>query len=415
MAKKDIGSLLEGKTVLFVSFSKWLEGKRMPTNGSIEPMRDFMVPYAKRFVLIDQTHPGSDDVMPKIEVYSKNNKDFKSYNCSFYLYLLKPLLNKFNTSTTQPIFKVRDFLSVIDWSFRDKTTFDYCICLESINTIAAIFLRKIGRVKKVVYYVSDYSPNRYPGKIFNNIYLFLDRFCAMHADYIWDVSKAMQPARISVGLNSKKSAPVIHVPNGLYPDQIKANPISKIENHSMVYMGTLGQENGPDIAILSLELVMKKFPDAKLNIIGGTAQDFEWLKKIVQKKGLEKSVNVHGFVEKSSDMSDLIRNCTVGLAPYRDIPGSLRYYADAGKIRVYAAAGISIVCSQVPPLGVEVAEKGAALRVHDDPKSFADAVINIFSDKKLYLRLRKNAMEFAEHNTWENSFANAFRQMNGGI
>ncbi len=412
MAKKEIGELLEDKTVLFVSFSKWINGSRMPTNGSIEPMRDFLVPRVKKFVLIDQAHPGSDEVMPKIEVYSRNNKNFKSYKSSKILYLLKPLLNKFNKSTTQPIFKIRDFLSVIDWSLRDKTSFDYCICLESINTLAAIFLRKIRRVKVVVYYVSDYSPNRYPSKWFNTVYLLLDRFCAMHADYIWDVSKAMQPARISVGLNSNKSASVIHVPNGLYPDQIKANPVSKIENHSMVYMGTLGRENGPDVAILALDLVLKKFPDAKLHMIGGTEQDFEWLRKIVQKKGLKESVYVHGFVEKSSDMSDLIKNCTVGLAPYRDIPGSLRYYADAGKIRVYAAAGISIVSSQVPPLGIDAADRGAALRVHDDPKSFADAVMNIFSDKKLYLRLRKNAMEFAKHNTWENSFAGAFRQMN---
>ena len=37
-------------------------------------------------------------------------------------------------------------------------------------------------------------------------------------------------------------------------------------------------------------------------------------------------------------MSKLIRKCAVGLAPYRDIPGSVRHYADAGKIRAYCAS-----------------------------------------------------------------------------
>jgi glycosyltransferase involved in cell wall biosynthesis len=233
----------------------------------------------------------------------------------------------------------------------------------------------------------------------------------MHADYIWDVSKAMQPARVEAGLNLKKSAQVIHVPNGLYPNQIKASPASEVDKHSMVYMGTLGQENGPDVAIQALALVKKKFPDAKLHIIGGTKQDFLWLRKIIEKINIEKSIYVHGFVAKNSDMSNIIRKCAVGLAPYRDIPGSLRYYADAGKIRVYAAAGISIVSSQVPPLGIDAADRGAALRVHDDPESFANAIIDIFSDKKLYLKLRKNAMIFAKDNTWDNSFTNAFKRM----
>ena len=165
-------------------------------------------------------------------------------------------------------------------------------------------------MKKVVYYVSDYSPKRYPQKGCNAVYLWLDRFCAMHADYIWDVSKAMQPARIKAGLNPQKSAPVIHVPNGLYKNQIKANPVSKIDRHSMVYMGTLGPENGPDVAIQALALVRERFPDANLHIIGGTDKDFVWLKKIIQKLHLEKSVYHHGFVQKSSDMSKIISLCS---------------------------------------------------------------------------------------------------------
>lgn len=411
MIRKNNPPLTKKSTVLFATFSVWKNKQRLPINGNLDYLRDFLIPKIKKVVIIDQMHPGSEEVMPRIEEYNDQNIKFKLHTCSKYIYILEPILKMSKSSGTQIRFKIRDFLSVIDWSFRDKTTFDYFIGLESINALAGIFLRKLGRVKRVVYYVSDYSPQRYPQEWFNTIYLWLDRFCAMHADYIWDVSKAMQPARISVGLDPEKSATAIHVPNGLLPEQIKASPISIINKHALIYMGTLGPENGPDVAIEALGIVLKTYPDAKLRIVGGTDKDFAWLKIKIAKLKLEKSVIFHGFIPSSILMSKVIRSCAIGLAPYRAIPGSPRYYADAGKIRAYCAAGIPVVSSQVPPLGLEVAERGAAIIVHDDEKSFADAILKIFNDSDLYLKLRKNAIDFAKYNTWENSFANAFVQM----
>lgn len=411
MIKKNNTPLSNNSSVLFATFSRWENNKRTPTNGSLDPLRDFLVPRIKKLVIIDQPHPSGEGVIPKIEEFTNHNKTFKSHNPSWYIYLLKPILEMSNSADTQIRFKIRDFLSVIDWSLRDSTKFDYFIGLESINSIAGILLRKIGRVRKVVYYVSDYSPNRYPNKLFNSLYLALDRFCATHADYIWDVSKAMQPARIKTGLNPKKSAPVIHVPNGLNPGQIKTNSISKIDKYSLVYMGTLGSENGPDIAIKASQIVREQFPDTKLHIIGGSDKDFAWLKKLIIKMGLEKAVVFHGFIPSSLDMSKIIRSCAIGLAPYRNFPGSIRLYADAGKIRAYCASGLPTVSSQVPPLGLEVAQKGAAVIANDDPKSFADAIIDIFNNPKAYLELRRNAIMLAKDNTWEDTFKRAFSQM----
>ncbi len=411
MASKVNNPLSKNSTILFLTFSRWVDGKRLPTTGSLDPLRDYLVPKIKKLVIIDQVHPGSDRVMPIIEEYKDQSGKVKLHKSSWVVYLLKPFLPLNGTQKTQISYKLRDFLSVIDWSFRDKTKFDYYICLESINAIAAILMRKMGRVKKVVYYVSDYSPKRYPSKWFNYVYLMLDRFAAMHSDYIWDVSPAMQKARISIGLDPKKSAPVIDVPNGLYPAQIEANPISKIDKHSFIYMGTVGAENGPDIAIKALAIVRKKFKDAKLHIIGGTEKDFEWLAKLVKKLKLEKAVISHGFVEDGLEMSRIIRSCAIGVAPYRDIPGSIRHYADAGKIRAYCASGLPVVSSHVPPLGLEVAKKGAAIVVKDTPEEFADAIMDIFSNNSLYLKLRKNAILFGKNNTWNNTFKNAFSKM----
>lgn len=405
------GSVLQNASVLFATFSLWEHGRRMPTNGSVEPVRDFLVPKVKKLVLIDQLVPGEPDVSYKIEEYLHNDFKYKSYQPAWWMTLLMPWLKLTNQNGTQMPFKIRDFLSVIDWSMRDRTRFDYFIGLESVNTIAGIFLRAFGRVKCVIYYVSDYSPNRYANGFLNFLYLTLDRFCAMRADYIWDVSKAIQVARIEKGLNPALCAPVIHVANGLFPEQIVASKNKGRNTHSLVFMGTVGAENGPDIAIEALALVRKKYKDATLDMIGGKPSDFAWLLPIIQKRKLTSTVVHHGFVPKAADMARIMDTCTIGLAPYRAYPGSARWYGDAGKLRAYSGAGLAVVSSHVPPLGAELAANGAAVIAQDDATSFARAIVKIFDNSQLRKKLCTNASRFARTNTWEHQFATAFEKM----
>lgn len=394
--------------ILIASFSVWKKKKRTSLNGNVEPLLDFFVPKAGKVVLIDQPYPGSDVLLPRIEVYGKGVKP-KICTSSALFYLLYPFLKVVNYHDTHPTFKIRDFFSVIDWCLRDHTVFDYFIGLEAVNAMAGILLRKFGRIKKVIYYVSDYSPNRFRIPVINAFYLWLDRFCAMHADVIWDVSKAMQPARIAAGLDPAKSAPVLNVPNALYPGQIQNVSLAKIIPYSLVFMGTLGLENGPDIAVEALSWVLKKFPNATLHIIGGGEADLKRLKELTLKLNLSKKVKFYGFIADRKQVSKAVRRFQVALAPYPAIPGSPRFYGDATKIRAYLAAGLPVITTHVPPLGKEAVEFGAALQVDDNPKDLATAIIKVFSDRALYLRLRKKAISFAKDNTWEKEFAKAFK------
>jgi len=405
-----MSSLNKKTKVLIATFSPWQKGKRFPINGNLEPMLDFFVPKVRKIILIDQVYPGSDFVMPRIEVYESGRKT-KVTSLSWWLYFLYPFLKLTNYGGTHTFFKLRDFLSVIGWAIHDPTRYDFFIGFEAINAIAGIVLKRFGRVKTVVYYVSDYSPSRYKNKWFNKLYLWLDRLAASHADFIWDVSTAMQPARMKAGLDSRKSAPVLHVPNALYPVQIKVAPLKDIIPYSLVFMGTLGVENGPDLAIESLPYILKKFPKTLLNIVGGGNSDLERLKKLVNKLKLEKKVIFHGFISDREEVSKKIRKFMVALAPYIYIPGSARLYGDATKIRAYLGAGLPVITTSVPPLGKEVGKKKAALIVKDSKEVLAEAVIQIFSDNKLHLRLRNNAIKFAKNNTWENEFNNAFEKM----
>lgn len=410
MKKNEEEIALTSKSkVLFATFSPWVGGIRMPTNGSLEPLRDFLLPRIFELVLIDQPFPGSDFVLPRIEIY--RSRKMTAGKNSFWMSLLSPLLRAQNTSGTRVSFKVRDFFSVLDQGFRNKGSFDFFIGLESINTLAGIVLKKLGRVKCVVYYVSDYAPDRFGKGIFNRIYLLLDRICAQHADYIWDVSQAMQPARISAGLNLTRSAPVIYVPNGLLPEQIRFEENNASSRGRLAYMGTLGEENGPDLAIECLPKIETSVPNVHLVVIGGYPSDISRLTTLAKKLHVEERVTFHGFVQSPLDMSKILRSCYLAVAPYRAFPGSVRYFADAGKIRAYCAAGLPVVTTPVPPLGKVVAHLGGAVIAADTASNFSAAIIEVLTDKKLYASLRKGAIQFAKDSTWDHTFAEAFRQM----
>lgn len=397
--------------VVVATFSPWKKGKRSPTNGMVEPFIKYFSKRYDSFTLIDQPHPGSDILIPRIEIYQKG-KLKKIEKSSFFVSCLYPLLALQNISKTQISFKIRDFLSIIDFALRSRKKIDLFIGFESVNAFAGIFLKKVGLVKKVVYYVSDFSPRRYKTKWFNKFYLALDKFASTYVDATWNVSMTIPEARRKLGYDMKRLSPQIFAPNAFFKEEIKSLPFSETKPQSIIYAGTLGLENGPDLAILAMKKVVEKLPSTTLTVAGGgRKEDQLYLKKLIEKNKLQKNINFVGFVPTNKELYELVRKHRLLIAPYKAIPESVRWYADAVKIRMSLACGLPVITTQVPPNG-KIAEKaGAGIVTKDNPENLAKATIKILSDENLYLRMRKAAIKASKENTWENSYSTALRKM----
>lgn len=399
--------------ILFATFSPYKNGRRESTNGNVEPMIAFFAPRTDTFILIDQPHTGSSLVSPIVELYKKGTL-VKTYQFTpWYLRLLYAILTRMHTTDndTSILFKLRDFVTSVLVGRGTGFVADYFIGFESVHALAGIVLKRLGRVKHAVYYVSDYSPMRYSNLLKNWLYIMLDRYCCYASDYVWDVSRAMQSARVRSGLNPTKSAPVIHVPNALDRRYIKHLPVAKRIPYSLVFMGTLGYENGPDVAIEALTHVIPKFPKTQLHIIGKGEGETQRLRNLAKKLAVETHVTFHGFIADTAAMFSLLRRFMIALAPYRAVEGSVRWYGDSLKLRAYAAAGLPIITSPVPPLGRELAGLEAAVITGDNGEEVAAAVMDFFAQPKLYSKYFTNVIRFAKHNTWDVTFANALKQM----
>ncbi|MBI2613590.1 MAG: glycosyltransferase [Candidatus Levybacteria bacterium] len=395
--------------ILIATFSIWNSKGQTSINGMIEPLLSFFLPQSKIVDLIDGPHPGSSTVITRFDRYA--NGSLKKKSLSLVSILMFPLLKIININGTQILFKLRDFLTVFELFIISKTKYDLFIGLESIYTIAGIILKRLGLTKTVVYYVSDYIPNRYSQKWLNNLYLSLDRFCCYSADFIWDVSPAMFDARIKAGLDPKKSAPVILVPNALFPKQISYLPLDKIKPFTLVFAGTFGPENGLPIAILAMKRILNKFPKAKLSILGGGHTPQKELENLARDNKVEKNIIFHGFIQDANKLSNIVKESSLGIAPYMSYPDSARWYGDATKIRLYFGAGLPVITTHVPPLSREIEKYGSGIIIKDNEEDLANAVIKVFEDNNLYMRMRKEAINFAKNNTWKNSYSSALKKM----
>lgn len=407
MKKKAKNSL----KIIFATFSPWERGKRSPTNGMIEPMIYVLAPKTKRFILIDQPHPGSDRVIPIIEVY-KNGKLKKTSQSSLFVSWLYPLLAFQNRLHTSIVFKIRDFLSVLDFTLRNPSAYDIFIGLESINTLAGVILKKFGFVKTVVYYVTDLSLKRYSNSLLNKIYLLLDRLAFNNADFVWDVSKEFMSARIAAGLDPKTKKVPIYVPIGLFSNQLNSRPVAKTIPASVVYTGRLKKENGPDLAIRALKKVLREVPQARLHIFSDSADsETQTLRDLTDKLSLHDKVFFHGLIPNQTELIKDLRQFMIGLAPYKAIPSSPRWWADATRVRLYLAAGLPVITTRVPPISKELKQHQSGLVVKDNANQLAQAIIYLLKNRNLYRQMQKNAMLQARSRTWDKIYSNTLKNM----
>lgn len=398
-------------SVFIATFSLYDKLKRLPANGMVEPMLSFFVPRVKNLVLLDEPHPESPIINPIVELY-KGGKLKKKFTISSLIYLPIYLFCKIpSTKKTRISYKLRDFFLTFFVAYSSNEKYDLFVGFEAINALAGIILKKLGKVKLVVYYVSDYSPTWFGETLFNAIYLRLDRFCVRHADFTWDVSPMMKEGRLKAGLQKKYLERVLNVQNGLFPVQIGSVPVEKRTRDSIVYMGVFDREMGIDVALAAFKLVLLKHPHATFHIIGGTKEGVGRVKKIATDFGIENSTFFYGFLPPDKTMVDIIKYCSIGVAPYLTEKKSRRKFGDPGKIRQYLGCGLPIVTTDFVWYGRYAVDKGAGIIVKDDPKDLADGICTLLENKDLYKRCSNNAIKLSKNNTWEKTYSGALEAM----
>ena len=357
---------------------------------------DFLRPRCRELIYID--HPFSykkGDIRTCLRIY-KNGK------------LVSEKFFPFSKKLPEILFYLKDFfLNLFLVPFRGK--FDLCISLDPLNTSSLLLYRKIGLIKKLVYYVIDYIPYRFKSNIKNEIYHLIDKACCYNVDYIWNLSPRMQEGRGKNKVNLDKCATALIVPMGVDLSRIKPLADNEIERKTLVYIGTFLKKHGIQLVLKVLSDVIKEAGKIKFVMIGAGEYESE-IKKLIKEYELEDYINLRGYIEDHAQLEKELCKYAVGLAPYMIEKTSFSYYADPGKVKVYLGCGLPVIITKFPLIAYEIDKRQAGIAIDYSEEDLKEALIKLLTDDAVYFKMRINAVEMSKDYNWNNICKKAFKE-----
>ena len=319
----------------------------------------------------------------------KNSSRYELYEKGF----LSSMITARHFSLAMPILFMKDFLYTIWWSTRLKGKYDVFFGVDPLNVLAGIVLKKIGKVKKIVYYNIDYTPARFDNVFINKIYHLVDTFACYNVDINWIGTKRTELARIQNGLLKEKMAKTVIVPDGNNSKSISKKKDRKIKMNRLVYLGSLDKKQGLDLVLEALPLILKKIPNIELVIMG--KGDYEGSLKKKAKLFKLNCVKFMGFIQSEDDVENILLESAVALAPYVPDKNSFTYYSEAGKPKYYLGCGVPIVITDVPEIARDIQKYNAGEMIRYKKEDLANAVLKILN-KKNYSTYKANAVKLGK-------------------
>jgi len=388
------------QNIWIFSHSHTSNGKRSSLSGPVKFLLEYFLPRARTVVLHEQPMPSSQHLLPTLEIYQDGKlilqRTFPAALLNWWL-PRRPRPEK-----TYIRLKLRDLLSSAYFSWialRYSPRADLFLGVECLNALWGVLMKSINRASYPVYYLFDFSPGRYPSQLFNRIYLWLDKRASYSCTATWNISVAMEEARIKLGYSREKMARQLTVPYGLQfqVDSNKANPPGK--KVTLVYAGGINHENG----VMLIPGVVKRLrdtrPGVELVVMGAGSQEEEFLRRI-RDLGLEKDVVWKGYLAPGQVFRELSRS-HIALAPYYPME-STKKYGDVIKIKTYLSAGLPTITTEVPPISADIRRLSMGVVVPYDEDQWVMAIDKLLDDPARYALCRSRALEFVRGQTWEN-------------
>lgn len=300
---------------------------------------------------------------------------------------------------------VKEFFFTLYWTVFSKKRWDLYIGMDGLCVCWGIMLKKIGVVKKVIFWSIDFVPkNRFEKPWKNLVYRGVNSYACTNSDEVWDLSPRMLSGRKKY-LNLTKSNYRSHkvVPYGLWLDRIETVQYSRCEKKTLVFMGHLLPKQGVDTVIKTMPEIIKAIPDIKLKIIGDGRYKNN-LVELTKKLNIEKYCDFLGRISSSEKVWQEIAKSAVAIAPYKKTNDNYTFYADPGKIKTYLACGVPLLLTDLSWNAKEIQSNNCGMIISDERTDLVVKLQNILLPTK-NIEFRKNAINYSKSFNYKNIFA----------
>lgn len=244
------------------------------------------------------------------------------------------------------------------YKFTKGHKIDVIVATNYHNSLAALFLKAVGKSKAIVPFLTDYMPLRgaFLVRTHRRLTGWLMRFVGRHADEVWLLS-----SRIPSGRVDDKS---LVVPICINERELVSGPREEV-----AYIGFPSQDHG--LEILFQICTKHKF---RLNIIG----DSPYLQSI--KHLAPPDTLFHGMMNDEERISKILSKCFCGYAIYRDTsPNSYSYYGFPSKTLYCFASNVPIVITNVAEKNQMFEERGVGRVVEPELVKIEQAMLQLRS------------------------------------
>jgi len=261
---------------------------------------------------------------------------------------------KFDEGTFSSLTFLRS-LARIGEQLRGETA-DVIIAANYNMGLAALWLRRRGKARRVVVLLTDFLPIRgsLAVRLHRRVTTFLNRFAARHADEVWSVS----PRIPTLQENPKHFV----VPIGLDDHRVPMGDRREI--------GYIGYPT-PDHALEIIFEICKQH-GIRLNIVGASPY-LETIKPLAPAETV-----FHGMLNDTAKINQILSHCFCGYAVYRNTgPQSYSYYGIPSKTFSYFASNTPVVTTNTAYFTQELEKNGVGHVVEPRAEEIEKALLDI--------------------------------------
>ena len=309
----------------------------------------------------------------------------------------------------EPLVLMKNSFFNLFWILRSKRRWDFYIGVDGLSSFSGIILRALGMVRKVVYWSTDFVPNkRFNSGLMNTIYQEVNKYSLKKCDHAWNLSPRMSEGRAKLlGWTSEEFSKQIVVPWGVWSEKRGLVPLEKINPYTLVFLGHLLEKQGVQLVLKAVPKIVQEIPDFQFLVIG-TGPYEEKLKQMVKDLRIEKYVTFTGLIKSHDEVDDLMSQCALAAAPYDITKDTWTYWADPGKFKNYFATSLPVILTPVSYNAMEIHKRHCGIVINYDKDEFAKAVCSLMLNKDLLQEYRFNAYEYSLKFDWSKIFNYAF-------
>ncbi len=263
---------------------------------------------------------------------------------------------------------------------------DIYIGIDPLNALAGILLRRVHRVKTVIFYTSDYSQSRFNDKLMDWVYHAIDKYCVKHADEVWSVSSRIVSIRKQMGLVDERN---IFVPNAPPAEYAKLFSTKK-DKYELVTLGIIDKQLDFRGVITAVAELKDTYPKIKFTIIGNGPEEGD-LEKLAEKYAVADRIEFTGRLS-FKEAQARVAHAGIGLALYTGAWG-FNYYGDSTKCREFFTYGLPVISTDTHSTIDELVKQGAGIKVEQSTEDYVRAIKDILKD---YNNYAKNSYELGQ-------------------